>query len=286
MSGALPMKTQNVFKTPESREILLSRYGDILNSWPLPLKKHMVDTSFGWIYTLEWGDPQNPPLILLHGSMSNSAMWIGEAAIYAEQFHVYAVDIPGEPGRSESIRLDLSSEEPVLCLEQVLKALRLGKIYLAGISMGGFFSLRFAAAFPDRVKRMALLCPAGVTSQRVSFFWKAIKLVVFGSNRSERTIRLVFGNAKVSDETIAYSRIISEHFTPVLSIPNIPDKTLARITAPTLVIAGDQDVLLDSVKSIKRLKKLVPNLSSILLPGTGHVILDQAKSVTAFLLNG
>jgi pimeloyl-ACP methyl ester carboxylesterase len=280
------MKTQNVFKTPESREILLSRYGEILNGWPLPLKKHMVDTSFGWAYALEWGDPQNPPLILLHGSMSNSAIWIGEAAIYAEQFHVFALDIPGEPGRSESIRLDLSSKEPVLWLAQVLKALRLEKVSLAGISMGGFFSLRFAAACPDRVKRMALFCPAGVTSQRVSFFWKAIKLVLIGSKGSEKTIRLVFGNAKVSDETIAYTRLISEHFTPVLSVPNIPDKILALITAPTLVIAGDQDVLLDSDKSIKRLEKLVPNLSSILLPGTGHVIIDQAKTVIAFLLNG
>lgn len=280
------MKTQNVYKTTEGREILLSRYDEILNGWPLPLRKHMLDTGFGQMFALEWGDPQNPPLVLLHGSMSNSAMWIGEAVIYAEQFHVFAVDIPGEPGRSDSIRLNLSSNEPVLWLEQVLKELGLEIVSLAGISMGGFFCLRFAAACPDRVKRMALLCPAGVTSQRASFFWKAVKLVLFGSNGSEESIRLVFGNAKVTDETIAYSRIISEHFIPVLSVPNIPDKVLALVKTPTLVIAGDQDVLMDSVKSIKRLKKLLPDMKSILLQGTGHVIIDQAKTVTEFLQNG
>ncbi|MEZ4582230.1 MAG: hypothetical protein R3A10_11470 [Caldilineaceae bacterium] len=38
--------------------------------------------------------------MLLHGSGSNSATWMGDAAAYAEQCQVYAVDIPGEPGKS------------------------------------------------------------------------------------------------------------------------------------------------------------------------------------------
>ena len=150
--------------------------------------------------------------------------------------------------------------------------------------MGGLFTLRFAAAFPERIKRLALICPAGVTSQRISFFWKAIKLVIFGSKGSEATTRLVFGNANVTEDTIAYTMLISAHFTPVLSVPNIPDMNLARVKAPALVIAGDRDVLMDSAKTINRLERLVPNLRSILLPGTGHVIIDQSAKVIAFLL--
>jgi pimeloyl-ACP methyl ester carboxylesterase len=278
------MKTQPVFKTPEGREILLQCYDELLAGWPLPLEKHEVETSYGRTFVLTWGDPRNPPLVVLHGSMSNSAMWIGEAVLYAKHFRVFAVDIPGEPGRSEPNRLNLSSPEPEQWLKEVLDGEGIDTVQMAGISMGGLFALRFAAAFPARIKRLILLCPAGVTSQRISFLWKAIKLVIFGSNGSEGATRLVFGNANVPEETITYTRLISTHFTPVLSVPNIPDAILARVKASTLVIAGDQDVLLDSTKSIKRLEKLLPDVQTVLIPGVGHVIVDQAARVIAFLL--
>ena len=75
------MKIQPVFKTPEGREILMRRYDELLAGWPLPLEKREVETTFGRAFVLAWGDPRNPPLVLLHGSMSNSAMWMGEAAV-------------------------------------------------------------------------------------------------------------------------------------------------------------------------------------------------------------
>lgn len=280
------MKTQPIFRTSQGRDILLQKYDEILSTWPLPLEKQEINTSFGRTFVLTWGNPQNPPLVLLHGSMSNSAMWIGEAVEYARYFHLFAIDIPGEPGRSDPVRLDLNSPEPGQWLDQVLDGLHITSTHLAGISMGGFFALRYASAFPEKVKRLVLLCPAGVTSQRLSFLWKAIKFIVLGMKGTDATSRLVFGNANVSEETIAYTRLISTHFNPVLSVPNNSDEILAKIHTPTLVIAGDRDVLLNSEKTIRRLKKLLPNVQSVLLPETGHVIIDQADRVTDFLREG
>lgn len=277
------MKTQQIYDTPQGQEILLQKYDEILSAWPLPLEKREINTSFGRAFVLAWGNPHNPPLVLLHGSMSNSSMWIGEAVEYAKHFRLYAIDIPGEPGHSDPVRLDLRSPEPGLWLDQVLNGLHISSTNLAGISMGGFFALRYASAFPEKIKKLVLLCPAGVTSQRLSFLWKAIKFIVLGMKGTEATTRLVFGNTNVPEETIAYTRLISSHFTPVLAIPNIPDKILTKVKTPTLLIAGDKDVLLDSKKTINRLTKLLTDFQPVLLPGIGHVIIDQSQRVITFL---
>ena len=69
----------NVFKTEECRDMIRSRYNQILSNFPF--KQLYVETSFGKTFVLESGDPKNPPLILLHGSCSNSAFWSGEISV-------------------------------------------------------------------------------------------------------------------------------------------------------------------------------------------------------------
>jgi len=56
------------------------------------------------------GQESNPPIILLHGSCSNSKFWFPEIMALSNNFRGYAVDIIGEAGNSEEYRPDLSSD--------------------------------------------------------------------------------------------------------------------------------------------------------------------------------
>ena len=277
------MKTTSIYKTPNSQAILMQRYDEFLAGWPVAAEKIQVTTSFGKTFVLAWGNPQNPPLVLLHGSMANSAAWAGDAVPFDRHFRVFAVDLPGEPGHSEPRRLDLNSPEPAQWLNQVLDGRKITDTNLLGISMGGFYALRFAADFPERVKKLVLLCPGGVTPQRLSFLWHFLKYAIFGAKGGDGAARLVYGNIEVAEEAVAYTRLIAAHFNPVPVVPILSDKTLAHIHAPTLMIAGDQDVMLNSVKSIKRLEKSLLDFRSVLLPGVSHVVIGQAERVIAFL---
>jgi len=277
------MKTTSIYKTPDSQSILMQRYDEFLAGWPVAAEKIEVATSFGKTFVLAWGNPQNPPLVLLHGSMANSAAWAGDAVPFDRHFRVYAVDLPGEPGHSEPRRLDLNSPEPAQWLNQVLDGLGITNTNLLGISMGGFYALRFTADYKERVKKLVLLCPGGVTPQRLSFLWHFLKYAIFGAKGGDGAARLVYGNIEVAEEAVAYTRLIAAHFNPVPVVPILSDKTLAHIHAPTLMIAGDQDVMLNSVKSIKRLEKILPDFRSVLLPGVSHVVIGQAERVIAFL---
>jgi len=68
------------------------------------------------------------PIILLHGSCSNSAFWFPEIMTLSNNFRVYAVDIVGEAGNSEEYRPDLSSDAFALWMKDVLDALGLAQI--------------------------------------------------------------------------------------------------------------------------------------------------------------
>lgn len=45
---------------------------------------------------------------------------------------------------------------------------------------------------------------------------------------------------------------------------------------PVLVVFGDSDMLLDAEKSIDRIRRLAPKVTSVVLPGVGHAVINQA----------
>ena len=102
------MKPSSVFKSEEGRDQIRAYYQGILNRFPLG--QRTVPTAHGETFVLEAGGGNLPPVILLHGSCSNSAAWLGDMAALAAHYHIYAVDIPGEPGNSEDQRLDFQSD--------------------------------------------------------------------------------------------------------------------------------------------------------------------------------
>ncbi len=124
----------SVFKSEESRDMIRSRYNQILSAFPF--KQLYIDTSFGKTFILESGVPENPPLILLHGSCSNSAFWFGEISVLSNMFHVLAVDIIGEAGNSEEKRLDLNQDGYADWLKEVFDALSIEKAVVMGNSLG------------------------------------------------------------------------------------------------------------------------------------------------------
>jgi len=278
------MKEKAVFKSEKGRDEILAVYDTLLKRWPVPYNTREIATRCGNTFALTCGDPAAAPLVLLHGSTSNSAMWIGDSVVYSRHFRVIALDIPGEPGKSAPVRTALAGPGYVDWMEDVFSALGLEKAALEGISLGGWLALKFAAAHPERVSRLVLLCPAGVVTQKMSFLLAAIALSPFGGWGRERLVRRVYGRQTVVREAVAYSKLIGAHFNPRMEvIPLFSGEELRRLDMPVLLIAGEKDALLPSKKTAARLESLLPRLTVHLLPGSGHVILDQAGSVADFL---
>lgn len=279
-------QSEPVFKSAAGRAAIISTYEAILQHWPLPYTSMMLPTRHGSTHVIACGDPVDPALFLLHGSGSNASMWLGEIARYADHYRVYAVDLPGEPGKSEPIRSSLQGPAYAEWMKDLYTGLELpAKASIVGISLGGWMALRFATICPERVEKLVLLCPSGVAPPKISLLFRWIPLLLLGARGTDLMIRSLNRSTAMPEEALAYIRLIRENFNPRIQLPLFSDAELQQITMPVLTIAGTRDIMLPSARTLARLERLLPDLTPVLLPGAGHILIDQVDTVLKFLVN-
>lgn len=279
------MKSREIFKSEAGKQAISDIYDTILKRWPVSYETLNISTEYGQTFVLACGAKSAPPLVLLHGSSSNSAMWIGDVAAYSRHYRVYGVDIPGEPGKSDPVRFDLNRPDPAIWLEQVFAGLHIDRVTLGGISLGGWLALKYATNYPEPIEKLVLLCPAGVAPQKVSFALKTVALMVFGQWGIDRLIKIVNSGQPIADETLEYTRLIASNFNPrIETIPIFSDRELKRLEMPVMLIVGEKDALLPSKKTATRLRGLLPDLTAMVLPDRGHVLINFAPQIMEFLI--
>src|SRR5580704_7840116 len=187
---------KRIYKSVEAEREVRERYLTILKHWPVSNQQLRVPTREGETFIVACGDENAPALLLLHGGMTNSAMWMGDVAAWAEHFRIYAVDVIGEAGLSAPSRPPLASDAYALWLDDVMQALSLTRASVVGVSLGGWLALDYATRRPERVESLALLCPAGVGRQK-NFLLKALPLMLLGSWGNRKVREMVFGRAPV-----------------------------------------------------------------------------------------
>jgi len=281
------MKTEQIFKSTAGKAAILSYYDSVLDRWPIPYESLYVATSLGETHIIACGEKGHPALVLLHGSSANATMWVGDVSEYCQSFRVYALDIPGEPGKSAEARPDLNSDAYARWMGEVFDRLEIDKASLVGISLGGWLAIHFPSAHPQRVEKLVVLCPAGVGPQKMGFLFLAVVLSPFGNWGREQMLRRVYSGQQIHPEAVKYSLLIADQFRPRMQpIPIFSDEALKRLTMPVLLIAGKKDALLFSEKMVGRMKDLLPRLSAHLLPDQGHVLIGFAKQIHGFLTEG
>ena len=272
----------SVYKSMDGRQQILGQYQQILSFWPAPSEFHHIDTEFGDTFVIESGSKEGLPLLLLHGSASNSSMWLGDAAVLGQTHRVFAVDIIGEPGNSAECRLHLNNGQHARWIQQVLDGLKVGKAVVVGNSFGGWIALDLAAHAPERVNALILLASSGLYPFRRSFALKRLTNQIFTSQNN--TGHTLIANAGIPDAVLAYFTLIHREFIPrPLHAPVFGSKALAGLRMPVLYIGGKLDTLLNTTKSAARLKRLVPHADVRVLPDTGHTVINQANNICAFL---
>lgn len=281
---------KSAFKSAEGERAVRERYLDILKYWPVPSQQVRVPTREGETFVIACGDPNAPALLLLHGSMINSAMWMGDVAAWAPHFRIYAVDIIGDAGLSAPSRPPLASDAHALWLDDVLQALSVERASLVGVSFGGWLALDYATHRSERVDSVVAVCPAGVSRQKVGIVFKTIPLRLLGEWGRRKASELVLGPAPANPSPAIQSflnfiSLIHENFRPrMVKFPLFSDEALRRLTMPVMAILGGQDVLLDSAETKRRLEQNVPQADVRYYPEAGHFIRGQTAAILEFLL--
>jgi pimeloyl-ACP methyl ester carboxylesterase len=273
-----------VFKSDEGRRKVLSFYGRSLKSVDFSFRERYVDTAFGKTYVLEAGDPEMQAVVLIHGSCSNSAAWFGDIPALSERYHIFSVDIVGDAGNSEENRLDQNSKEFEIWLKEVLDGLGIGKAILIGNSLGAWISLKYAAAYPEKVEKLVLIAPSGIAPTSASFVVKTILYLMMGAPGRKALNKMIFGKDDIPEEVMDFTRLIGENFNPLTgALPTLPDDGMRKLIMPVLFIAGENDTFTNARKAAKRLKNIVPQAEIHIVENNSHVIYDAQQWMLPFL---
>lgn len=270
----------SVFKTKAGRDKVRAYYNHVLSQFPFG--QQYVETTFGQTFMLTAGQESNPPIILLHGSCSNSAFWFPEIMTLSNNFRVYAVDIIGEAGNSEEYRPDLSSDAFALWMREIFSALGLERAVLAGNSLGGWMALKFATTYPEHVSRLVLVASAGLAQIRPQFLHNADQ-----ARQADGTVPVdpgIMGEKSIPKEVLDFMNLIVENYNPIQDLPLYSDEQLKRLSMPVLFIGGEYDVIIDAERSAQRLSLLAPSAEIRLLPDCGHVVTNSIEYIIPFLM--
>ena len=112
------------------------------------------------LHLVEAGPRERPTVLLLHGFMTSAATFADLQQRLAAQLHVVALDLPGH-GQSARPARRLTSQYLATTVGRALEQLDLRDVVLVGHSMGAMVALVVADRWPERVRQVVAVNPAG-----------------------------------------------------------------------------------------------------------------------------
>ena len=284
----MPDVSQSIYRSIDGERRVKEGYRDLLAHWPIANESRTVSTQQGETHVVICGIKSAPPLVLLHGSAANAAVWMFDMPMWAEHFRIYAVDMIGEAGLSAPVRPPLASDAHARWLDEVLGALGLSRISIVGESLGGWLALDYATRNPERIERLALLAPAGIGRQK-NFLLSTLPLLFLGEWGARLIRERIFGPPPVNvtpegRRFAEFLQLVLDNFRPrIVQIPVLDDAALRRLAMPVLIMLGGKDVLLDSLDTQRRAEHNISEAIVHLDPEGFHLIRNRAKPILDFL---
>lgn len=232
-----------------------------------------------------------PMLVQIGGAVNAHEGYATVTPAMAQHFTVLDYDHRGygssERPEGDDYGLDMWAND----LAALLDALEIDRLLVHGGSMGGFIATRFASRYPERVERLVIggaVAKCDRMSKTQFYIWKRIAQA-YGVDSDELALHLTthafsreyletLGKNAVADMRDGVARnVTTEVFLGAcdLMINTDTRDELAHITAPTLVMVGDRDVItpLDAAPGgagARYMAEHIPNAELLVLEGCGH----------------
>ncbi|HEV7712142.1 MAG TPA: alpha/beta hydrolase [Asanoa sp.] len=284
---------------------------------PWPGRMAVIDGEQIFVRDTPATRPDAEPALYVHGLGGSSHNWTDLSGLLADRLDGQAIDLPGF-GRSEPTKqytLKAFADRMIRFIEVGGR----GPVHLFGNSLGGAVVIRVAGLRPDLVRTLTLVSPAmPFLDPRRSLQGPVVPLLALPradllaawmmgrlapEEMAEQVIAACFNDVtRVSEQrrreaieeirvryeathyADAYVRslrgLVSSFLRAYLPGANSMWKIAAQITAPTLVIGGRQDRLVD-IRVAPQVAKAIPDSRLLILDGVGHVAQMEVPRIVA-----
>jgi pimeloyl-ACP methyl ester carboxylesterase len=230
---------------------------------------------------------EGPPLLLLHGGVSDSREWRRQLDRLSDEFAVVAWDAPGCGGSSDPPD-DFLMPDYADCLAGFIGALGLGRPHVAGLSFGGTLALELYRRHREVPRTLALASaytgwagslPPEVVAERLETVTRDTHLP--GPEFAARWLPSLFTD-DVPTEVVEELGTIIADFHPkgartmarAMATADLRD-VLPRIDVPTLLLYGDADVR-SPLTVAEELRTRIHTSTLVVLPRVGHQLNMEA----------
>lgn len=109
------------------------------------------------IHYLDWGNPEAPPLLLVHGNRDHCHNWDWVAEELRDDYHIIAPDFRGHGDSEWVMGSSYTHSEYVYDLAQLIHQQNLAPLHIIAHSLGGGVALRYAGVYPEHIKKMIVI---------------------------------------------------------------------------------------------------------------------------------
>jgi len=237
---------------------------------------------------------EGEPLLVIHGGGGDARTWLGNIALLAEKYRVYAPDLPGYGG---SQPLDGSYFIPELSgfIDVFARHLGLERFHLMGHSLGGGIALDYALKMPRKVVKLVLissLCLGNEIAFWVRLFSvpalvTSIGAVARGVLKGVRWVARQLNPAALIMPLSPAAMAVGGSITTFKKQTHVLESRLSEVTMPTLLVWGGRDPIVPVGHAYKA-AAIIPNCQVKVFKHRGHNVhrdeLKQFSSViTGFL---
>jgi pimeloyl-ACP methyl ester carboxylesterase len=221
-----------------------------------------------------------PPLLLTHGFSSTSAMWMGQVEALSRSHQLVLWDMRGH-GRSDYPDQPSAYSEALTIADMaaLLEEIGARNAIIGGLSLGGYMSLAFYRAYPERVRALLIIDTGpGFKNSDPREGWN--RRAYDTADRFEREGLAVLkdlsrGRSSVSHRDAsgiarAARGMLTQRDARVIEL--LPD-----IKVPSLVVVGADDTPFLAAADYMAAK--IPGARKVVIPAAGHVVnIDQPKA--------
>ncbi len=251
------------------------------------------------IFYLTAGNPENPPLVLLHGWPSSSALWDKIIPGLSKDFFVIAPDLPGhgQSDKPEDQNYDLNFLRTFIL--DFYDALGLDRASLAAHDLGGMAGLSFAVHHRDRLDKFIIMN----TSPFSNWHWLlSLTISLLKQPWSTRFFLIPLVFKQVLGPGFFNSKLLTPELVKKFQAPWVADRqgktafsqtiavppeqmtespeSLAKINCPTLILWGKKDRFFPYGLA-KKLNGILPNAQRVGIDNAGHFLQEeQPKKIT------
>lgn len=249
------------------------------------------------IRAVERGDPDSPPVVLVHGwGCSAYVFRFNMPALADGGFRIIAFDLKGhglsdKPQRPDEYTIDALVEH----LREVLDALGLERPALAGHSLGGSLVYHFAAKYPERVRCLGLIAPTGLTGvprmRAYRFLTPALLVPIFRRVRSRTIVRAALRRVYGRRGRFT-AQDVEEYFAPSQSPDYGPairhalhsydwnaaaHRDLPIVNLPAVAVWGSLDHMMPK-NAMEIYRRLLPQIVLREVRDAGHVVAEETPA--------